>query len=261
MNFFDDENRIIKYFHKTNPSQILIMNDDKRLLDVFRKIYDQECWEKWINSSAKDAPPPDYYSNDYKMMMDIMRIDDHAYKNKKGKIINPTNAGESQLRKELEQSGLLDMFPNMENVYVIPKTESQTELDHNFTNYKKNFERTVKEHICKIELYKSNHPGYKIVFFVCDESSEYIEVSGEKPKEVWEGKKQKGKPHLYFLDHDFLNVFKSTGIDYLIWFSPYKLITTLNREIELPQVSVYDANHFEFEMIKYDSNQMISSEV
>ena len=39
-------------------------------------------------------------------MMDVMRVDDHAFVNEKGKVINPTNAKESRLRKELKQSGI-----------------------------------------------------------------------------------------------------------------------------------------------------------
>ena len=41
--------------------------------------------KKWINSSGKNDPPPDFYNDKKKLMMDVMRIDDHAYINKKGK--------------------------------------------------------------------------------------------------------------------------------------------------------------------------------
>lgn len=43
--------------------------------------------------------PPDYYSDDLKLMMDVMRIDDHSHKNKKGKKVNHTYAWESQMEK------------------------------------------------------------------------------------------------------------------------------------------------------------------
>ena len=38
--------------------------------------------------------------------MDVMRVDDYAFLSKKGKVVNPINAGESLLRKKIEESGL-----------------------------------------------------------------------------------------------------------------------------------------------------------
>ena len=65
--------------------------------------------------------------------------------------------------------------------------------------YCKGFERTVKKHIGKIENYRNNHPGYKLIFFVFDESSGiYFENEGNDA----------GRLHFHFLDNKFINVFK-----------------------------------------------------
>ena len=37
-------------------------------------------------------------------MMEVMRIDDHAFVNEKGKIINPVNARESALQNEIKSN-------------------------------------------------------------------------------------------------------------------------------------------------------------
>jgi hypothetical protein len=34
-------------------------------------------------------------------MMDVMRVDDHSFENKKGKLVNPTNSRESEIQAEL----------------------------------------------------------------------------------------------------------------------------------------------------------------
>ena len=43
--------------------------------------------KNWINSSGKNDPTPDFYSEKYKLMMDAMAINDVEYE-KNGKIIN-----------------------------------------------------------------------------------------------------------------------------------------------------------------------------
>ena len=43
-------------------------------------------WKTWIDASSKNALPPDFYNNKFKLMMDVMRIDDHTFVDKNGNL-------------------------------------------------------------------------------------------------------------------------------------------------------------------------------
>lgn len=131
---------------------------------------------------------------------------------------------------------------------------------HPHLYYKENFKRVVNEHIRKIDLYKKNHPGYRTIFFVLDESSAYIQ-SREKVEEAKLGDRIAGIPHIQFVDNAFLSVIIGTSIDYLIWFSPYKLINGESGRFELPLAAVYDMSNMAFKRELYEADKMVSSEV
>ena len=95
-------------------------------------------------------PPPDFYNDKLKLMMDVMRIDDHAFESKNGKIVNPTNQRESVIQKQIRKSGLLDSFPNVKNVIVTAVTDLTTDEDHNYKFYYSNFERVLMKQIIKL---------------------------------------------------------------------------------------------------------------
>ena len=215
-------------------------------------------WENWIFSGGKSAPPPDFYSDKYKLMMDVMRVDDHTHKIK-GKFVNETNAKESKIQNELKISGLKDNFPNT-NFIVNAITDLPTEKDHNYSWYKESFERVLNEHNKKVELYKKNHPGYKIIFFVFDESTLYFETI-EKINSVKSGMSVEGKVHLFFQDASFLNFIKNLNIDYLIWYAPYKYAQAIDGIIDLPKVVIFKIKDINIEAVYYNKNMMISAEV
>lgn len=137
-------------------------------------------WKNWIYSGGKSDLPPDFYSDNCKLMMDVMRVDDHTHK-VKGKFINETNAKESKIQNELKSSGLKDNFPNA-NFIVNAITDLPTEKDHRYLWYKEMFTRVLSEYNKKVELYNKNHPGYKIIFFVFDESSQYFQTYSKADK-------------------------------------------------------------------------------
>lgn len=263
LNLYDDENKIIEYFQKTPISSVYFPKMLNELEEIFDKIYFEENWLQWKDSSDKDNPPPDFYSDEFGLMMDVMRIDDHAFVSKKGKVVNLINAGESKLRKELENSGIMEQFPNCKNIFVTAKTKLPTEEDHNYDFYLSNFERTVKEHIRKIPLYKQNHPNCKIVFFVFDESSAYMKTETDSIRKQihFEREGINALPHIHFLDKSFLNVVSNTKIDYLIWFSPFKLTMGEQGIIDMPIVGVFKINDLDFETFIYEADYMLSTEV
>jgi hypothetical protein len=260
MNLFDDENIIIEHFQRINDTEVFFPHPDDETVLLYRSIHETEEWSNWIYSAGKDDPPPDYYNEKMLVMMDVMRVDDHAFLNEKGKVVNPTNAKESKLRKELDESGILEYFSNCKEVFISAKTVLPTEEDHNYRFYNKNFVRVVTEHARKLDLYKRNHPGYKTVFFVMDESSAYFRIYDKliKPEE---GKCVKGAPHLFFYDKSFIEMIKNTPIDYLIWYAPFKLLRTNDGIFTLPQAVIYNIHEMDFEDIEYDQSEMRSNEV
>lgn len=131
MNRFDDEDKIISQFQRVNDNEVMFATQSETIEAVYLSIHTEALWNNWINSSGKSDPPPDYYSPKDKLMMDVMRVDDHAFVDEKGKIQNPTNAGESKLYKELKESGIQEIFPNAELI-VNAKTLLPSEQDHNY---------------------------------------------------------------------------------------------------------------------------------
>ncbi len=254
MNLFDDENKIIEYFQLVDDKEIFFPEQNDEIEILYKAIHDKAKWEDWTYCAGKNDPPPDYYNCENAVMMDVMRIDDHAFISGKGKIVNPTNAQESKARKEIEKSGLLDVFPAYKELYIIPSTSLPTEQDHNYVFYKSNFTRVVDEHSRKVDLYKRNHPGFKTAFFVLDESSGYFEMSNGY------GDNKKGKPHLFFYDQAFCAVIRQAPIDYFIWYAPFKLLKTDNGIVPLPIAVVYDVKKMKISEIKYDPQKMLSSE-
>lgn len=260
MNYFDDENKVIEHFQSVKDEEVFFPVLSDEIEDVYRSVHDNEQWVNWVYSAGKNDIPPDYYNEKMLIMMDVMRVDDHAFISKKGKVVNQTNAGESLLRKELGESGILDCFPSCQNVFVVANTLLPTYKDHNYGFYRDNFIRVIGEHAKKLGLYKRNHPGYKMVFFVMDESSAYFKICNKyiKPEK---GKTIEGEPHYFFFDKKFIEAIKRTQIDYLIWYAPFKLLQTDNGILNLPKAVIYDIFKIDIDEIEYDQSDMYSSEV
>ena len=241
MNYFDEENRIIEHFQGVDCKSVFFPFQSDIAIHIFESIHDIDNWGKWVNSSGKSDPPPDFYCKDFRYMMDVMRVDDHSFKNKKGKLVNPVNMRESKIQAELIKKGIPELFPNVNGIIVNAVTDLPTQEDHNYKFYKKNFVRAIEQHKSKIDLYRSNHPDYKLIFFVVDESSGYIQTTMPEMaqrKNVQAGEKYSGYPHFYFWDEDFLKPVIGSDIDFLIWFTPFKYIWAETGLIDLPHVGV-----------------------
>lgn len=260
MDIFDNEKKIIEYFQSmVSTSEVALFPQNDEMEQVFLSIYDEELWGKWVDTSGKNDPPPDFYCDEYGLMMDVMRIDDHGFISKKGKFVNPTLSRESEVAKELKANGILDLFPNAE-LHLLVDTHLSTEEDHNYKFYRDNFVRTVDTHKKKIKQYRDNHPNCKIIFFVFDESSAYMETPA-KSKNPIQGQCCCGKVHLWFCDSTFIRALRDSDIDYLLWFTPYKKIDYIGKRLELPKVIVYNIKELPPKQIRYDEECMMSLEV
>lgn len=229
---------------------------------IVKTILDDEKWKFWTPSNGKNDPPPDFYCDKYKLMMEIMRVDDHTFK-KNGHYRNPTNEAESRIYNELREKGIVNGV-NGNMVIVSAKSGLPTEQDHNYNWYLTNFERVIDKHNQKVNLYRRNHPGYKCIFFIVDESSSYLVARTTKdvPKEIVPGAPFFGKPHLHFLDDNFISCLSKTKADFIIWFSPYKHINFADSGMpQLPKVSVYEVSKLsKLETINYDKELVFQSE-
>lgn len=262
LNYFDKETNIIACFQNVECSSVYFPFETDDAVRVFQSIHDANQWENWIDSSAKDAPPPDFYNDKFQYMMDVMRVDDHARKNHKGKQYNPTLAHDNELFKEIKESGILEKVSD-DNLHIIGHTQLPTIEDHNYLYYRKNFKRVVGGHKQKISLYRKNHQGYKVIFLICDEASAYFQVEENYNyiKEPALGDIVLGRPHLYFQDKAFLECFIESEIDYLIWYTPYKFLNSTIGVIDLPKVCVFDLTCKDYKGIEYCEKYMISSEI
>jgi len=249
---FDNENVIMEFF-RDPENKVLAFPQGEELLKTFISINDEKQWSEWIDSSSKDAPPPDYYNEKMKLMMDVMRFDDQQSIDCKK---HPTKSRESKLRKEIEESGWMDILPNVKHVFINGVSDLPQNEDHNFTRYRGNFTRVIENHSSKINNYKKNHPGYKLIFFVFDESSSIYADSNHNPKSSF---MIQGKPHICFLDRQMVDVIKNCGADYLVWFKPYNSFVTIKGINDgLPKIVMYDIKKMEVDTIDYTNKKMIS---
>lgn len=261
MNFFDDELKIVEWMQGVKLNRVMLLNDIVAVKEIFTSIHDKEKWKGWCNSSGKSDPPPDFYNDKLHLMMDVMRVDDHAFENKNGKIVNLTNQRESEIQKEIRKSKILDNFPNVGNIIVIATTDLPTDEDHNYIYYHSNFERVLMKHNKQIDLYEKNHPGYKMIFLVLDESSAYYEVGSIMNNGVI-----KGYLHYWFYDNTFINTLKKLRVDYLIWYTPFKYYETPSgkEKLDLPEVCVFDIKNiiqWGSYLSSYDTSKMKSVEL
>ena len=239
-------------------NSIAAVPDTEDVLSIIHSLIEDDEWEKnWIDNSAKNAPPPDFYNDKEKLMLEVMRVDDHAFE-LKGKIQNPTNQKARKVEKDLKNKGILDTFPQAE-LFINAPTDLPTDEDHNYRFYQENFKRIVDKHKSNISLYRENHPGYKIIFFVFDESSMYCKVD-EPNKVIKQGEMFEFESHYWFADKTFVDVFKNSDIDYLIWYAPYKWIKQEEAGLKLPMAYICDCNRVPNITVEYDPVYMMSVE-
>ncbi len=239
VNFFDKESNIIEYFQTTCHG--IIFNSIKSIF-IVNKVLKSCHWKNWVDNSKKSDPPPDFYSDKYKLMMEVMRVDDHTKKLKSGKLYNATNVAESKIYSELKSKGIEDGV-NGNKVIVISHSNLPTEEDHNYKFYISSFKRVLEKHNSQIPLYKKNHPKHKCVFLIIDESCAYAQANNteELPSEIITGAPYRAEIHKHFFDEEFINVLKEIKADYVIWFSPYKhYIVSGPVPLNLPNTAVYD---------------------
>lgn len=263
MNYFDDEGKVIDFFQNVGIFEVWFPILSFDALKVYKSIHNRKRRNKWVYNAGKSDSPPDFHSDELGLMMEVMRVDNHAHVNKKGVLVNPVNEKESKIQKEVRRK-IKEAHPEADvdslPIFVDAITGLSSNENHNFTLYYENFRRTVSKHISKISLYRQNHPNKKLVFFVCDESTAYVRVDEELARRGPIAlEKFEGDPHRVFADMRFLIEFKNADVDYVIWYTPFKLLHGCR--IQLPKVAVFDIKRCKFNQnFNYPVENMVSAE-
>ena len=258
---FGNESSILDSLRFLPRSQIMFYqqscpDEHPELVDRFLSIYRNV--DDWIDSSGKSDPTPDFFNPTSGVMLEVMRVDDHAFESD-GKIINKTAASEGKMFSDAVSQGVLDEYPN---AYIITIGDSgkPTLEDHNFQRYRDNFKRVVREHLSKTPTYRANHPECPfLAFLIYDESCAYFESAIPDPV-IKKDLVSIGRPHFFALDPAFFEIFQNSDVDCVIWFAPYKLFLGIPMEYQLPKAVVY-FNSLNFDVsLTYDEKRMFPVE-
>lgn len=98
----ESEKQLIRKFQTEPTKEICLLCNTKEEAELRSIIQSKNFWNEWIDTSAHNAPPPDFYSDKYGLMMDVMKIEDNTRKGKKGKLYNPKAEKESQVYRKFK---------------------------------------------------------------------------------------------------------------------------------------------------------------
>lgn len=197
---------------------------------------------------------PDFEDVSASLLLEAMIVDDHP-RNAKGKK-DVTRARQSEVRRELLDAGWDQLAPNA-TLFANVSSGLPTDLDHNYRAYVEHFTRTVTAHANKEKVYRDKQPGFDLGFLILDESTAYHETAGTFAATSGD------RMHFWFTDAAFLDVLRASGVDSVVWATPYKL--SLERDIgifPLPELTIIDVPLLSrITAEKYDPARMRSAEV
>ena len=209
----------------------------------------------WINSSSKSDLPPDFHNDRHHAMLEIMRIDDCINQINGKHIVNSFEREKKAVKKYLGMN--LKDRPDL-TLFFNPDTRNSKEF--NFKGYYNNFKRVINDHSNKVEQYHKNYPKCKkVIFLVCDESNNYIQVTNNDdlkkeadPNPIINN----GIVHVCYNDSLFLDVIKKCNADYVIWYGHFKSLFVNGKKVDYPRAVIYDVKHIKSDGLKYDHNLM-----
>lgn len=171
-------------------------------------------------------------------MMDAMAINDVEYI-KGNKIINEQKKRQHQIFPKY----LGKDYRKTRNDIIVFYNYDLSKDEHSYENYKSSFKRLIEKHKESIYLYKKNHPGYKLIFYMFDESIEYYDQVNEKLM-----------VHICFNDKNFVDI-KKLDVEYVVWVSHLKYIERQNnKEIKIPRIAIYEIKELhKYKFIDYSN--------
>lgn len=240
MKTFDNESFILENFSSIKQSEFHCIGNFFKCGGIYLSLKCFSYFHNWVDTSKSNDPPPDFYNKNLKLMMDVMRFDDSSFIDANGKIQNPIYRRESEIMHRCFDND----YKNKRNdisCFISVTSGLHGSDDHNFERYFENFKRTFNKHNKSIDLYCKNHPGYKTVLFLFDESTQYVEVKDEYFLQHSSLEPITCKPHIPFIDTKFLSIIESSKTDYVVWQTPYKLLRgEHNKIIKLPRCCIIE---------------------
>lgn len=229
--------------------------------------------DSFTENNGHDCPPPDFYSDKFSCMFDILRINDSEVK----KSFNPIIAEEQKIRKVYEREtfedetgekkGLLDS-PYLQMAFVADTTGDINE--HSFEKYKKQAKRVIKVHIDKIPIWENEHPDIQHKgLLIFDETGLCIKavknhVIDDYFSYTFEAK-NKLQIHETWNDREFIEPIYKSNLDFVIWFNPLKaqndILFKYNEanpnklDIKYPAITIVDTrfNRTQYNGYNYDN--------
>lgn len=248
MQTFDKERFVFENYRMTPYSRISFFGNFFRCHRISILTRSFFFRKSWIDSSSKSAPSPDFYNEKHHVMMEVMRVDDYL---NLGNEKHPHNSASraNALMEKLFGDNYKETKDDPDEISVYCVLDTSNSAEYNFKGYLQNFERVVSKHSMRVDAYHRNHPKCKeLIFMIFDESNAYYQLLDGNKKNI----------HLWFKDHDFVEIIKKCRADYVIWFCVNKSMIHNNKEIKLPIVCIYDVKGLKDGTMAYDHNSMLN---
>ena len=251
----NDERVAFNLFSSTPQRCSYIPDNDPELLLIYKRVHDDSWGDHWVDSSGKSDNPPDFYSDEYNLMMVFMIVDDHARLDSKG-LVNPQKKKDAEAYNELIKNLEPELIEHLEMITITTSTNLPSNEDHNYEFYVNEFRRVISKHLKKIKIYKKNHPTHQLIFFILDESALYVEVESRYHEAFNNKEEVRARYHYPFADQEMVSILKDSNLDFVIWWMPYRL-----PDENVPTVAIIRPSSLDMDsLIKYPSKLMLSTE-
>lgn len=246
---YDVESNILHDFSRLQNSDICVPYKTDRallILDMLRS-YDSS----FVDNSSHSSVPPDFFSafGFPNVAFEVYRVNDSEGLSKRGKSINRVLTRERELAEGIRKDfGLSDSV----NIYVSANPgDGKYDANHNYENYVRQHKRVAFKHI-ETMLSFSWPKGYGLRgCFVFDESDVYVEcVDSVEATRVWYGGLHVVDVHHPVRDKRFMYLYLNCGLDFLVWYSPYKRLPN-EMFADVPWAWVLDLSCFRWDTFPY----------
>ncbi len=251
MAYLDYENNILEDVSEIPVSEIFLLTGSE--LEEHIVFILKEYERTLTDNSGHDCLPPDYFSDEYKIMFDVMRINDTEV----SRTNNPLKRKERQIENEIKNAfkGVVSEEVLNNGLFVNAQPDADYDEAHNYSQYIRNFMRVIEKHKKQVVNCRNAHPGFKMGFMIYDETDIYVQcASVEEATKQFDGNLAITDIHCAFLDSDFMKELEDSGLDFVIWVSPYKRYPGL--PFQPPRMCIIDMEKYSLKEIskEYDTD-------
>lgn len=147
--YFNKEQSIVNELRKITLERCLILPsvNMSSFLAMFN-IMNQSGAKCWTNNSDNSNFPPDFFSNEYHLMMDVMRVSEYEWSIDDGKVLNPLIVNETSYIYDMIQKAERNEDVNFSSVSIVQlsKNVEWRHLDHSYQQWLNGFTRVITRH-------------------------------------------------------------------------------------------------------------------